>query len=115
MSERLAATWIGEGLEALELGDYEQEAPELYSVVRHEDLMLAAGTKGFLAMYNQYDPCCFRMNPGSEFAAWLVQGGAPGKSVQVFVDTENGEHSIGPAGYVVLESFLRATLPVRGR
>lgn len=111
LSQRLGATWIGDGLEALELGDYEQVAPRLYSVVRHEDLMLAAGSRGFLAMFNQYDPCCFRLNPGSEFASWLVQGARAGSRVEFFLDTQNDQHSIGSAGFVVLESFLGKALP----
>lgn len=113
LSQRLGATWIGIGLEALELGDYEQVFPDVYSVVRHEDLMLAAGTRGFLAIFNQYDRCCFRVNPGSEFGAWLVQGGVSGKRIEFFLDPINEMHSISAAGYEALDSFLRATIPLR--
>lgn len=40
MSQRLDAPWG-----PAELGDYEQSAPEAYSSIRHEDLMVAAGSQ----------------------------------------------------------------------
>ena len=102
ISERLDAPWG-----AAELGDYEQTVPFLYSAVGHEHLMLAAGSKGAFYIYNRWDTCCFRIQPGSAFVQYLVGAfGALGRPVGVFVDEENAAHSIGSRGYVELEQYL---------
>jgi dienelactone hydrolase len=48
----------------LDVGDYEQSAPEIYSAIRHEDVMIAAGARGSMHVFNVNDPCCFRVLPG---------------------------------------------------
>ena len=103
ISERLDAPWG-----AAELGDYEQTVPYLYDAVGHEHLMLAAGSKGSFYIYNRWDGCCFRIQPGSAFVQYLVGAfSALGRSIAVFVDEENPAHSIGPRGYVELERYLQ--------
>lgn len=111
ISERLDAPWG-----AAELGDYEQTAPYLYDVVGHEHLMLAAGSKGSLFFFNEWDSCCFRIQPDSEFVQYLSGGSEQiGKRIEVFVDQENAAHSIGPQGYIELETFLGRVLAVAPR
>lgn len=103
ISERLDALWG-----ASELGDYEQNAPHLYNAVAHEHLMLTAGSKGSFHLFNLWDGCCFRIRPDSAFVEYLRGAGSTtGKPVGVFVDEQNGAHSIGPLGYVALEAYLR--------
>lgn len=112
ISRRLDAPWLPADLTALELGDYEQIAPHFYSVIGHEDLMLAAGTRGALYLFNEHDPCCFRVEPEGEFVSYLRQGASVlGKPVDVFVDPDHREHSIGPASYVVMDAFLDRIFP----
>jgi dienelactone hydrolase len=107
ISERLDAPWG-----AAELGDYEQTAPHLYNAVGHEHLMAAAGAKASMHFFNRWDGCCFRIQPESAFVQYLRgASSALGKHVSVFVDEQNGAHSIGPAGYVELDRFLAAVLP----
>jgi hypothetical protein len=92
---------------ALELGDYEQSWPALYSIVRHEDLMIAAGARGSLHIYNEFDGCCYRVRPDDAFVPYLRGASqALGKKIDVFVDRRNPQHSIGPAGYERLELYL---------
>jgi hypothetical protein len=111
LSERLDAPWG-----AAELGDWEQTIPHLYNSVGHEHLMLAAGSKGSMYIFNQWDACCFRIQPDSAFVEYLRGGSDPlGKTIAVFVDSENPAHSIGPRGYVELDAFLGRTLTVVGR
>lgn len=106
ISERLDAPWG-----AAELGDYEQTAPHLYNGVGHEHLMLAAGTKGSLYVFNQWDGCCFRIQPGSAFVDYLTGASElMGKPIAVFVDPANPNHSIGPLAYVELDAFLGQAL-----
>jgi hypothetical protein len=111
ISERLDAPWG-----ASELGDYEQTAPHLYNAVGHEHLMLAAGSKGSMYIFNQWDACCFRIQPDSAFVEYL-RGGSDrlGKTITVFVDPGNPAHSIGPQGYVELDAFLARAMTVVGR
>ena len=111
ISERLDAPWG-----TAELGDYEQTAPHLYNTVAHEHLMLAAGSKGSMYIFNQWDACCFRIQPDSAFVEYLRGGSDPlGKTIAVFVDPENPAHSIGPLGYVELDAFLGRALTVVAR
>jgi hypothetical protein len=111
ISERLDAPWG-----AAELGDYEQTIPHLYDAVGHEHLMLAAGSKASMYLFNQWDACCFRIQPDSTFVEYLRGGSIPsGKTIEVFVDSENPAHSIGPRGYIELDAFLGRALTVVGR
>ena len=110
ISERLDAPWG-----AAELGDYEQTLPHVFNVVGHEHLMLAAGSKASMYIYNLWDGCCFRIQPDSAFVQYLRGGSAPmGKEISVFVDPDNPAHSIGPRGYIELDAFLGRALTVVG-
>lgn len=92
----------------LEIGDFEQSWPPLFSIVRHEDLMIAAGSRGSLHLYNTWDPCCYRARPDDPFVRYLRDAGAVfGKKIDVFVDEENFQHSIGGSGYRKIDAFLR--------
>ena len=53
------------------IGDYEQSTPELYSVAQHEELMLSAGTKSSLHIFNEYDGCCYQMAPNDPFVPFM--------------------------------------------
>lgn len=99
---------LGGIVPALEVGDYEQSWPTLYTIVRHEDLMTAAGSRGSLIIYNQFDGCCFRVRPDAPFLAYL-RGAAAAlhQNIDVFVDERNAQHAIGPAGYERLDAYLR--------
>lgn len=102
LSERLSAPWG-----ALELGDYEQSAPHLYNGISHEDLMIAAGARGALYIYNRLDPCCFRIAADSEFVQYLRgAASAAHKQIDVYVDEQNPDHSIGARGYDALDRYL---------
>jgi len=106
MSQRLDAPWG-----AMEIGDYEQSAPEIFAAIRHEDLMIAAGARGSMHFFNVKDPCCFRVSPGDPLVTYLVSGGIRAdRTIRVFVDTENTGHSIGAAGYPELRAFLDEVL-----
>ena len=102
LSERLDAPWG-----AAELGDYEQTVPHLYDAVGHEHLMLAAGARGSFYVYNQWDTCCFRLQPDNPFVAYLrAAGAALSKPIGVFLDGENPAHSMGPQARVALEQHM---------
>lgn len=91
----------------MELGDLEQTAPEIFSGLMHEDLMIAGGTRGALMMFNTHDVCCFRVSEGDPFLAYLKSGGArTGRVVRGFADPVNPSHGLGPAGFAELERFL---------
>jgi hypothetical protein len=107
ISTRLDAPWG-----AAELGDYEQAAPHLYEAVPHESLMLAAGSKASFHIFNRWDTCCFRVQPGDSFVRYLRRGGrAMGKPIGVFVDPDHRDHSMSPRAYAELGRFLRRVLP----
>jgi len=90
-----------------EVGDYEQSWPPLFSVVRHEDLMIAAGSRGSLHIYNQYDNCCFAVQPDEPFVPFVRKAGEVfDKRIEVFIDEWNFQHSIGVAAYKRLAAFL---------
>jgi dienelactone hydrolase len=98
---RLDAPWG-----ALELGDYEQSAPHLYTAVGHEYLMLAAGRIGAFYIFNEWDSCCYRVKPHDPFVRYLQATPSGERLVDVFVDVENPDHTIGPRGYEALGRFL---------
>jgi|GEM_PF-2504340 len=92
---------------AAEIGDLEQSAPEVFSGIRHEDLMIAGGTRGALMMFNTFDTCCFRVSIGDPFLSYLEAGGArTGRVVRGFADPVNPTHGLGPAGFAELNRFL---------
>jgi hypothetical protein len=109
-SQRLDAPW-GAG----ELGDYEQATPYLFARVPHEDLMVASGTRGSLHTFNQWDTCCYRVQPGDPFVKYLEGAAAVfQKKVRVFVDETNRSHSIGPAAFEVIARYLDEVMPPIG-
>lgn len=59
MSQRMDAPWG-----PLEVGNYEQTAPEVFSSIRHEDLMVAAGSRGAIYFFSPRGPCCYRVQGG---------------------------------------------------
>lgn len=102
ISQRLDAPWG-----ALELGDFEQTAPEVFSGIRHEDLMIAGGSRGSIMMFNTFDGCCFRVSRGDPFLRYLEEGGArTGRKVRGFADPVNPTHGLGPIGFEALDDFL---------
>ncbi|MBL8266134.1 fibronectin type III domain-containing protein [Steroidobacter sp.] len=107
LSQRLQS----EDEEILDVGDYEQSAAHLYNVVAHEDLMIGAGSSAALYIYNQWDGCCYRVRPDEPIVDYLrTAGTAVGKTIDVYVDESNAQHSIGPSGYQRLEAFLDSAL-----
>lgn len=107
LSQRLQS----EEEQILDVGDYEQSAPHLYNVVSHEDLMVGAGSTAALYIYNQWDGCCYRVLPDEPIVDYLrTAGTAAGKTIEVYVDESNTQHSIGPSGYQRLEVFLDSVL-----
>ncbi|CAN5730508.1 hypothetical protein BH24ACI5_BH24ACI5_07820 [soil metagenome] len=109
ISARLDAPWG-----AAELGDYEQSAPHLYDVTSHEHLMLAAGARGALYIFNRWDGCCYRVQPDDAFVRYLRRGAGPAdKHIAVFVDRHHREHSMSPHAYEELDSFLTRVLQRR--
>lgn len=81
-------------------GDWEQSDPGLYELAGYEDLyVLGAQNRRQLQVVNEFDPCCFG---GDYRSIYLVQVQVAlrelgGGTFDVFVDTENGAHSIGRA------------------
>jgi len=102
LSIRLAAPW-----EAYELGDYEQYAPHLYDVVTHENLMVAAGTRGSFFAYNARDTCCFQIGGADPLVGYLRHAGiVQGKQISVFSDPTFVGHALSPAGYDAFEAAM---------
>ena len=96
MSQRLLAPWG-----PLELGDTEQSAPEVFSGIRYEDIMVAAGTRGAQYLYTTNDPCCFRMPAGDPLIDYVERGGArSSRTIRLFVDGVSTIHGISAAGFV---------------
>ena len=107
ISTRLDAPWG-----AAELGDYEQAAPHLYDAVPHEHLLLAAGARASFHVFNRWDTCCFRVQPGDSFVRYLRRAGmVMGKPIGVFVDPDHRGHSMSERAYAELGRFLRRVVP----
>jgi hypothetical protein len=95
----------------VDIGDYEQTAAHLYNIVTHEDLMVAAGSKASLYIYNQFDTCCFRLVPHETFIKYLEDAAMSlHKIIRVYVDEEKHAHTMSSRAYVELEQFLDAVL-----
>jgi hypothetical protein len=91
-----------------DLGDYEQFAPSFYDLVRHEDLMVAAGRSRVLLVFNRHDPDCFALGSDHPLHAYLAREAERfGARVETFVDPHHTAHSLGPAGQTALDRFLR--------
>jgi len=93
---------------AADLGDYEQSVPHLYDAVGHAALMATAGRRGGLIVYNEFDPCCFRVAPGDPLVEYVADvAKRNGTNHRVFIDRENLDHSLGPRGLEALDDFLQ--------
>lgn len=91
-----------------EIGDPEQSAPEIFSGIRHEDLMASAGSRGSLMVWNVYDPCCFPVPANDPVHEYLAQRGAQtGRIVRGFTDTQYILHGLGPAGFSAMDRFVQ--------
>jgi hypothetical protein len=91
-----------------DVGDNEQTAPQIYDVVPYEDLMKATGSRASLYIYNAHDPCCFAIDANSPLVHYLNSAASElKKTIWVWIDEENEEHSISSRGYEVLDQFLR--------
>ena len=103
MSERLNSRFG-----VFDIGDPEQSAPEIFSVMRHEDLMVAAGSKGVLMVWNANDPCCFPVQSNDPLMDYLAQGGSrTGRIVRGFSDPVYNQHGLGARGFAEVDRFLR--------
>jgi dienelactone hydrolase len=90
-----------------DMGDYEQLDPTLYNNVDHGQLMAVAGSRGALLVFNELDPCCFRVDENDPFLSYFADMGAHNHTVRrVFIDQNNASHSLSRAGYRALERFL---------
>ncbi|MEO7362159.1 MAG: hypothetical protein ABI120_17650 [Gemmatimonadaceae bacterium] len=107
MSQRLLAPWG-----PLELGDPEQSAPEVFSGIRYEDIMVAAGARGAQYLYTTNDPCCFRMPVGDPLIDYVERGGArSSRTIRLFVDGVSTIHGISAAGFIEIDRFLKDLFP----
>jgi len=71
--------------------------------------MKTAGSMAALFMYNAHDPCCFSIDVNSDLVKYLNDASIQlGKTIEVWIDEENNEHSISERGYEVLEDFLKS-------
>lgn len=103
MSQRLNSRYG-----VFDIGDPEQSAPEIFSVMRHEDLMVAAGRKGALMVWNANDPCCFPVKSNDPLIAYLARGGSrTGRIVRGFSDPVYNQHGLGTLGFAEVARFLR--------
>jgi len=103
MSQRLNSRYG-----VFDIGDPEQSAPEIFSVMRHEDLMVSAGSKGALMVWNANDPCCFPVKSNDPIIDYLAQGGArTGRVVHGFSDPVYNQHGLGTLGFAEVDRFLR--------
>lgn len=61
--------------------------------------------------FTSWDPCCYRVLLGDPFATYLVAGGRrTNRSIEVYVDDNNGKHGLSESGYAELEQFLAAII-----
>lgn len=87
--------------------DYEQLDPLIYGVVPYEDIMPAAGSRAAFFVFNEHDPCCFRMSPDDPFVHYLETAGRTlDKPIGVYVDRDNTTHSFSDAAFAQLDAFL---------
>ncbi len=93
----------------LELGDYEQFWPELYTVAPHEVLMAMAGTRGSFHAYSGQDRCCFQMRGDEPWIQWLNKHGRIlGKTIETYAEPSSTTHGLTSAGINRMVSFLEA-------
>lgn len=94
----------------LKLGDYEQSEPQIYEAVPYEYIMPAAGSRGAFYVYNEHDPCCYRLHPDEPFIRYLRDAGqALSKPIGVYVDSATKHHTFSDAAFAELDRFLTTT------
>jgi hypothetical protein len=88
-------------------GDYEQLEPSLYSYLSYPLIMLASGSKGSYYIYNEKDPCCFRVQKNSSFIDYLMQfNGVGNRKIGFFIDQENVNHSASIRSLDSMQEFM---------
>lgn len=99
----------------LRTADYEQLDPLIYESVRYEDIMPVAGSRGAFYVYNEHDPCCFRLAPDDPFLRYLQSAAvALHKPIGVYVDRETTTHSFSDAAVNAMDTFIAATDATQG-
>jgi hypothetical protein len=99
----------------LRTADYEQLDPLIYESVGYEDIMPVAGSRGAFYVYNEHDPCCFRLSPDDAFLRYLQSAAlALHKPIGVYVDRETTTHSFSAAAVDAMDTFIAATDATKG-
>jgi hypothetical protein len=99
----------------LHAADYEQFDPLIFESVRYEDIMPVAGSRGAFYVYNEHDPCCFRLSPDDVFLRYLQSAAvALHKPIGVYVDRETTMHSFSAAAVDAMDTFVAVTNATRG-
>lgn len=92
--------------------DWEQTDESLYALADYADLyVLGAHERRQMQVINENDPCCFG---GDHRSLYLEQvqaavASSGGGAFAVFLDTDNREHSIGPAALAAILADMGAT------
>ena len=98
---------LGKGPRA---ADYEQMDPLIYESVGYEDIMPVAGSRGTFYVYNQNDPCCFRLQPDDAFIRYLKDASAAlDKPIGVYVDSETADHELTKPAFAEAIKFVEVT------
>ena len=93
-------------------GDWEQNEPTLYAIADYPDLyVLGAHQRRQLQVLNEFDPCCFGGDHRSIYESQVQEAlsAAGGGSFDVFVDTDNRQHSIGRMSLEAIYSDMETT------
>ena len=99
----------------LHTADYEQFDPLIFESVRYEDIMPVAGSRGAFYVYNEHDPCCFRLSPDDPFLLYLQSAAvALHKPIGVYVDRETTTHSFSEAAVDAMDTFVAVTNATHG-
>jgi hypothetical protein len=80
-------------------GDWEQTEPTLYAIADYVDLyVLGAHERRQMQVLNEFDPCCFSGDHRSLYEAQVLAAvnASGGGSFEVFLDSDNRQHSISP-------------------
>jgi hypothetical protein len=90
--------------------DYEQIDPLIFESVLYEDIMPIAGSRGAFYVYNENDPCCFRLHPDEPFVRYLKDASVElNKPIGVYVDRETTTHSFSTDAFAELHRFVETT------
>ncbi|TVR18786.1 MAG: hypothetical protein EA396_14110, partial [Anaerolineaceae bacterium] len=103
-----------------DIGDYEQWLIGLYPEFDYLDMYIlgAAGDgRHQIAIYNQFDPCCFwglRALEWAEAVSARVDGLTESGSFDVWIDDTHREHIISPAAMGDILAHLASTVRADG-